>query len=94
MPKKVSPTSDDRGRKDQVGDPGIREAKAPEIFVRLASSHSWKDHDFARAHLRNRGGYLYLVWREGKHVRSFYLGKRRNRDLQFPSSAGAGGPRS
>ncbi len=28
-----------------------------------------------RAHLRNKKGYVYLRWREGKRVRTFYLGK-------------------
>src|SRR5487761_122032 len=29
------------------------------------------------AHLRNKGGYLYLCWREGEHIRNYYLGKAR-----------------
>jgi len=36
--------------------------------------HPWRDH-YARAHLRNRNGYVYLTWRDGERVRSFYLGK-------------------
>jgi hypothetical protein len=36
--------------------------------------HPWRD-PYARAHLRNRKGYVYLTWRDGQRVRSFYLGK-------------------
>lgn len=31
--------------------------------------------EWARAHLRYKGGYVYLQWRDGGRVRSFYIGK-------------------
>ena len=52
-----------------------RRASPPEIFVKsLDREHPWRDPN-ARAHLRNRSGYVYLTWRDGQRVRSFYLGK-------------------
>lgn len=47
--------------------------KPPEIFVR--SLGLWGMQDYARAHLRNKDGYLYLSWRDGKKIRTHYLGK-------------------
>lgn len=29
------------------------------------------------AHIRNKGGYMYLSWRNGKRIKTLYLGKRR-----------------
>lgn len=46
----------------------------PEIYVRLVERESWR-HSYARAHLRNRKGYVYLSWRDGERVRELYLGK-------------------
>jgi hypothetical protein len=52
-----------------------RRASPPEIFVKCVDrEHPWRD-PYARAHLRNRKGYVYLTWRDGQRVRSFYLGK-------------------
>ena|SRR5271156_2671408 len=52
-----------------------RRTSPPEIFVKcMDRDHSWRD-SYARAHLRNRNGYVYLNWRDGNKVRSFYLGK-------------------
>jgi hypothetical protein len=45
----------------------------PEIYVKCVQEFS-ADH-YALAHLRNKQGYVYLSWREGNRVRSFYLGK-------------------
>lgn len=46
----------------------------PEIYVRVVEGASWR-HSYARAHLRNRKGYVYLSWRDGERVRELYLGK-------------------
>jgi|SRR6267154_220002 len=45
----------------------------PLIFV--CSKQAACERTFHRAHLRYRDGYLYLSWREGKRVRSYYLGR-------------------
>jgi hypothetical protein len=45
----------------------------PGIFV--CSKQAARERAFHRAHLRYRDGYLYLSWREGKRVRSYYLGR-------------------
>ena len=53
----------------------------PSIYVRfLDNSGPWGRYDYARASIRVRSGkYAYLVWREGTHVKTFYLGKRTNK---------------
>ena len=48
--------------------------KSPRIFVQVFSTYGSARH--AQAHLRNKGGYLYLCWRDQGKVRNFYLGKR------------------
>ncbi len=47
--------------------------EAPELYVRDASLPFSRR--YCKAHLRNKGGYLYLAWRAGKKIRDFYLGK-------------------
>lgn len=63
--------------------PGARKKRAiaesrvnhpPQIYVLLEGRASWKA-SYARAHLRNRKGYVYLSWRDGERVRELYLGK-------------------
>ena len=50
-------------------------SKPPEIYVRYEDERRpWRD-KYKRAHLRNKAGYVYLCWREGSKVRTFYLGK-------------------
>jgi len=69
----------------------------PQIFV--ATKPGPYGPRYAHAHLRNRRGYVYLTWRDGDRVRTFYLGKAsRNALRPGPSSdqvrtsaAGAGG---
>lgn len=61
-----------KGKVSTIGE--SRVSASPEIFVRLIGKHSWR-HEYARAHLRNRKGYLYLSWRDGRQVREYYLGK-------------------
>ncbi len=48
----------------------------PRIFVQLDGD--WMGHLYARAHLRNKGRYVYLCWRDHGKIRTFYLGKKRN----------------
>lgn len=43
------------------------QAKKPRVYM---STH------YAAAKLRNKGGYVYLQWRDGDKVKSFYVGKR------------------
>lgn len=49
--------------------------EAPKIFVAVGRNEDGPK--YSQAHLRNRGGYLYLSWRDGDRVREFYLGKGR-----------------
>jgi hypothetical protein len=68
----------------------------PEIFVRILD-HSYFS-AFRQAHLRNKRGYVYLCWREGKRVRNFYLGKARkpsptrSADLDPPAPTSVSSP--
>src|SRR6266403_2122650 len=72
-----------------------RRASPLEIFVKCTDrEHPWRD-PYARAHLRNRNGYVYLTWRDGSRVRSFYFGKAPRKcptpELELEASiAGAG----
>jgi hypothetical protein len=76
-----------------------RRAKPTEPQIFVATKHGSHGPRFAHAHLRNRGGYVYLTWRDGDRVRTFYLGKAPRSALRpGPSShlvrtsaAGAGG---
>jgi hypothetical protein len=75
-----------------------RRATPPEIFVKcLDREHPWRD-PYARAHLRNRNGYVYLTWRDGQRVRSFYLGKAPRKcptpELELEASAAGAGSSS
>jgi hypothetical protein len=51
-----------------------RSNPAPAIFV-ACPHEGWQQSHMSRAHLRNKRGYVYLCWREGNRVRTFYLGK-------------------
>ena|SRR5579859_893258 len=64
----------------------------PEIFVRVPQASDWHPYAYARAHLRNRKGYVYLTWREGQRIRTFYLGKapRKSPTVDRAGSDGAG----
>jgi len=64
-------------------------ARIPEIFVKEEQGSGFRPIGFARAHLRNRNGYVYLTWRDGTRVRSFYLGKT---SRKCPTPAAAPGP--
>jgi hypothetical protein len=69
--KKLSPArSQDRSLQSRTKQP------PPRIFVRTCEI-PWQL-AYARAHLRNKRGYLYLSWRDGKKIRTYYLGKAPN----------------
>ena len=65
-PTPLLPPPADRGRS--------RPIPAMEIYI-LTDQQPYGDRLRARAHLRNKAGYLYLCWREGRRIRSYYLGK-------------------
>ena len=76
-PTKVSAEKTSRSGKGSGRSAAIAGSRAitPEIFVKaIDREHPWRD-PYARAHLRNRKGYVYLTWRDGAKVRTFYLGK-------------------
>lgn len=81
-----APASKKNGR---LRSPGRSRAKIPEIFVKEEQASGFRPIGFARAHLRNRNGYVYLTWRDGARVRSFYLGKT---SRKCPTPAAAPGP--
>ena len=52
------------------------EPELPEIFVKIDDGAR---STYARAAIRVKSGkYLYLQWRDGGRVLSFYLGRKRN----------------
>ncbi len=90
--RKTSPTRGDHQVKDRFRDPVDRRAK-PDIWVRSLVETRWgSDSQFHHATLRNKAGYLYLQWRAGDRVHSYYLGKapKPSPTVQDPSPAPAG----
>lgn len=76
MPRKTdSPTrnKENSSSKKQLRAPRRSKPAPPLIFIER-SVNGYRHH-MSRAHLRNKRGYVYLCWREGKRVRTFYLGK-------------------
>ena len=59
----------------------------PEIFVKTADLPCGDN--FSRAHLRNKGGYIYLCWQDGERVRNYYLGQS---GQNFPAGDRAAAP--
>jgi hypothetical protein len=49
--------------------------KLPEPRIFIALKRGPAGEQYAQAHLRNKRGYVYLTWRDGDRVRTFYLGK-------------------
>lgn len=74
--KKIkSPTRSTRprgSRKHQDRTSRAKPQPPPEIAIIDRSGGTYRQH---KAHLRHKRGYVYLAWREGKRVRTFYLGK-------------------
>lgn len=89
-----TPRGDRHGRKNgrsrrlrrPLGKSGPR--PAPEIFVRCDANPYGYRH-FARCHLRNRKGYVYLCWRDGDKFRTHYLGKAPRKSPTPEDLAGA-----
>lgn len=73
--RKISPTrAQDPQRRRKRPDQACRREK-PDIYVRAPRPGTYSGLAFVQAHLRNKRGYVYLCWREGQTVRTFYLGK-------------------
>ena len=53
------------GKKGSSAIAGRSRATPPAIYVRVPQASDWHPFAYARAHLRNRKGYVYLTWREG-----------------------------
>jgi hypothetical protein len=71
------------GRKTSTGK---RRAMAPDIYVRVRGSSLFAS-TMAKASIRVKAGeYQYLTWRDGRSVRTFYLGRKRK--LAQPDPAG------
>lgn len=51
-----------------------RASQIPEIFVAIESIRYTPPH-CAKARLQNKRGYVYLTWRQGKQVKTVYVGK-------------------
>lgn len=66
-----------------------RRVEPPRIYVEVTNNGGYGMNAHARAHLRNKRGYVYLCWREGDRVRNYYLGKA-PRKSPTPDLAGAG----
>ncbi len=92
MKRRSSRARNPRGKR-----PRAERRAIPAIFVATPAEAQFGLAKHAQAHIRTRrGGYRYLVWREGGHVREFYLGKVRNyRPTGDPPGLDqlAGGPR-
>lgn len=71
--KRTPPAKAPRKRKPSTIVPR-RVSPPPAIYVRVEGK-AWYRSTYARAHLRNRKGYVYLCWRDGERVRELYLGK-------------------
>jgi len=83
MKKRKSPTRPPAPPRAQKSpDSRSRTNTPPTIYVETPSPQrpgdqipTWSARQKARAHLRNKRGYVYLCWREGKRIRNLYLGK-------------------
>lgn len=76
-----------------------RRVEPPKIFVLVgfdavmrSGIYMGNEGRYARAHLRNKRGYVYLCWREGERVKNYYLGKAPRKCPTDPPRAAA--PRS
>ena len=86
-----SPTRRARPKKD----PLRRGVKLPDLFVRLKGANSWGGCRDVAARIRNKGGYLYLQYRDGGKVRSHYLGiaKKSSPTNELDQAGGSGAAR-
>ena len=62
-------------RKINSKSPGTRKARRepPEVYVLV--QYSCKHSVYHRAHFRLKRGYLEICWRQGKQVRTHYIGR-------------------
>lgn len=70
-----SPTPKKELKRSQIPNSAPSRASAPPTILIETQPGSFPLPGQHRAHLRNKRGYVYLCWREGRKVRSFYLGK-------------------
>ena len=68
--RKNSPTAS-RGRKK---DPSRRGVELPPLFVKTGKRVNRWDDGYRAVRVREKGGYLYLQWRDGGKFRFHYLG--------------------
>ena len=62
--------------KKAIVKPRRAKAETPDIFVKTTEGSR---SSYAQANIRIKSGkYLYLQWRDGDSIRSFYLGQKRN----------------
>ena len=71
MARKNSPTRRARPKKD----PPRRGGKLPPLFVAVSGRAPYGGQKYSAARLRDKGGYLYLQYRDGGKVRSIYVGR-------------------
>lgn len=68
-------------------------ASAPEIYVKVEGLHP-SSSAMAKASVRVKAGeYQYLTWRDGRSVRTFYLGRKR-KICPTGSDQASAGPRA
>jgi hypothetical protein len=63
--------------------------KPPTIFVAIPQADSWRPFRYVPARWRIKRGYVHLQWREGKKVKTWYIGKAKR---SFPTNSDVGGP--
>lgn len=77
--RKNRSSADSGASRDREG--GRKESRVklnPEIFVMRVHRGRY-DKLYARAHLRNKKGDVFLCWKDGNRVRNFYLGRRKQK---------------
>ncbi len=76
---------------DSDRNPESRGKLNPEIFV-LRSMPGPYGQIYARAHLRNKKGDVFLCWRDKNRTRNFYLGRRKQKPptIDIGCSSGPG----
>ena len=67
-----------------------RRVKLPELYVGIAKSRNRYSDPYVRARIVEKRGYVYLTYREGKTVRTHYLGKAPKTSPTESAGPGAG----
>lgn len=73
--------------KSSAGIAKARRENPPKVFLRLPTQRGYYGFVYVPARWRIKGGYVHLQWREGKRVRTWYIGKAKK---SFPTPAIAG----